>query len=310
MPILPTNSKNLNYKRQRASAKARAFTLLLVPHSGEKAKRLRLPSWALQVLTVMLLAFLAGLSWLGADYVRLRANDRELARLRTENHQQAQQIKELAKEAVTVQERLIEINNLDSEIRQMLGLPAREQQEELLNRGMPRGGPGRSVTPADIHQTLQDAADGIDPVKEKLIQLKKDVEQEQQRLAHTPAGWPVHGTITSRFGARRSPYGRGTEFHEGIDIAAPYGTAVKATGAGTVVYAGWRSGYGYMVIIDHGYGYRTAYAHNSKLKVAVGAAVKRGDTIAYVGSSGRSTGPHLHYEVLYQGVRRDPSSYL
>jgi murein DD-endopeptidase MepM/ murein hydrolase activator NlpD len=173
-----------------------------------------------------------------------------------------------------------------------------------------RGGLGRSVTPADIHDALQGALVSIDPARETLEKLKEDVTKEQHRLAHTPNGWPVRGTISSYFGARRSPFGRRTEFHEGIDIAAPSGTAVKATGAGTVTFAGWYSGYGYMLVIDHGYGYQTAYAHNSKLNVSVGQTVVRGDTIAYVGSSGRSTGPHLHYEVRYLGVKKDPGKYL
>lgn len=307
---MPISMWKLKDKKQRGPLKPRAFTLMFVPHSGDKARRLRLPSWALKVLAITVLTFLGGLSWFGIDYMRLRANTRELARLRTENHEQARQIEELAQEAVTVQQRLVEIDDLDAQVRQMLGLPERNQGEERPNRGLSRGGPGRAVTPVDIHYTLQNVADSIDPVREKLAQLKEDVSQEQKRLAHTPAGWPVRGTVTSRFGTRRSPYDRRAEFHEGIDIAAPNGTAVKATGAGTVVYAGWHSGYGRKVVIDHGYGYQTAYAHNSKINVSVGTTVKRGDVIAYVGSSGRSTGPHLHYEVLYRGVRKDPGQYL
>lgn len=310
MPFLSVNPK---HRRRRNFFRSRAFTLMFVPHSGKKARRLRLPSWAPQVLAIIMLTFLGGLSWFGVDYMRLRAETQELARLKTENYQQARQIEELAQEAVSVQQRLEEIDDLDNQVRQMMGLPSRDQ-EDLPNRGRqdlpPRGGPGRRVTAADIRQTLQDAGDSIDPTKEKLVQLKEDVANEQRRLAHIPNGWPVRGTITSRFGTRRSPYGRKTEFHEGIDIAAPNGTAIKATGAGIVVYAGWHSGYGRKVIIDHGYGYQTCYAHNSKIKVKVGTKVKRGDVIAFVGSTGRSTGPHLHYEVIYQGVKKNPANYL
>ena len=312
MPIATFFAKSCTWKQ--CSARARAFTVLFVPHSGQKAQRLRLPAWALGAAAVFVLTFVGGLSWFGYDYVRLRANERELVRLRIENCQQAEQIESLAQEAAAVQERLVEVDQLDAEVRALLGLPSRgEEPEPTLSRGrlgQPQGGPGRRVTTDDIQATLQAAAAGIDPQKEKLAQLQEEVRQEQQRLAHTPSGRPVQGTITSRYGTRRSPYGRRTEFHEGIDIAAPYGTAVKATGAGTVVYSAWRSGYGRMVVIDHGYGYRTAYAHNSKNKVSVGTTVERGDVIAYVGSSGRSTGPHLHYEVIYLGVKKDPARYF
>lgn len=294
-----------NQAWHRCTARARAFTILLVPHSGDEAKRLRLPSWALRALALALLTFLGGLSWVGHDYLRLRANQRELTRLRTENSHQAAQIERLAEEAAAVQERLVEIDVLDIEVREMLGLPARGREV-----APSRGGLGRRVTSDDIHLTLKDAADSIDPAKERLIQLKEDVHKEQERLAHTPSGWPVQGRITSRYGARRSPYGGRTEFHEGIDIGAPYGTAIRATGAGTVSYSGWRSGYGRIIVIQHGYGYQTVYAHNSKNKVSVGTAVERGDVIAYVGSSGRSTGPHLHYEVIYQGIEKNPANYL
>lgn len=301
-----------NQTRQRRPTRARTFTLLLVPHSGQKSKRLRLPVWALRAVGVVLLTCLGGLSWLGYDYIRLRANEEELARLKSENYRQATQIENLAQEAAEVQERLLEVDALDTEVREMLGLPVRTE-EAIPSRGaqaLPRGGPGRGVTSDDIHLSLKDAADSIEPTKERLTKLKEEVRQEQQRLAHTPSGWPVRGTITSRYGTRRSPYGRGSEFHEGLDIAAPYGTAIRATGAGTVSYSGWRSGYGQIIVIQHGFGYQTVYAHNSKNKVSVGTSVQRGDVIAYIGSSGRSTGPHLHYEVIYQGVKKDPADYL
>ena len=119
-----------------------------------------------------------------------------------------------------------------------------------------------------------------------------------------PSIWPVVGIVSSKFGWRR----RG--FHAGIDIAADYGTPIVATAPGKVIYAGYKRGYGYMVVIYHGYGYTTVYAHMSGIKVRRGDLVDRGTVIGFVGATGRATGPHLHYEVLKYGVRQDPIIYL
>jgi len=116
--------------------------------------------------------------------------------------------------------------------------------------------------------------------------------------------WPVIGPVTSPFGMR---WGR---MHEGIDIAAAYGTAIRAAAGGTVIYAGWLGGYGNLVVIDHGNGLATAYAHQSSLAVSNGQGVSQGQTIGYVGSTGHSTGPHLHFEVRVNGVPVDPLGYL
>jgi murein DD-endopeptidase MepM/ murein hydrolase activator NlpD len=116
--------------------------------------------------------------------------------------------------------------------------------------------------------------------------------------------WPVLGPVTSPFGVR---WGR---MHEGIDIAAPSGTAIRAAAAGTVIYAGWLGGYGNLVVIDHGNGLATAYGHQSSLAAGSGQAVAQGQVIGYVGSTGHSTGPHLHFEVRVNGVPVDPLGYL
>jgi murein DD-endopeptidase MepM/ murein hydrolase activator NlpD len=116
--------------------------------------------------------------------------------------------------------------------------------------------------------------------------------------------WPVNGPVTSGFGMR---WGR---MHEGIDIAVPTGTPVWAAAAGTVIYSGWLGGYGNLVVVDHGNGLATAYAHNSALLVAVGQVVAQGDTIALAGSTGHSSGPHVHFEVRVNGVAVDPLLYL
>ena len=116
--------------------------------------------------------------------------------------------------------------------------------------------------------------------------------------------WPVRGRITSRFGPR---WGR---MHNGIDIAVPTGTPVRAAAAGRVTFSGWGGGYGYLVVIDHGQGVETRYAHNSRLAVQAGQKVKRGQVIAYSGNTGHSTGPHLHLEIRRNGQPLNPEKYL
>lgn len=116
--------------------------------------------------------------------------------------------------------------------------------------------------------------------------------------------WPARGTITSRYGRRWG------ELHTGLDIGVPRGTAVKAADSGVVSFSGWNGGYGYCVIINHKNGYQTLYGHNSKLKVKVGQEVAKGQTIALSGSTGRSTGPHVHFEVRKNGVAQNPEKYL
>lgn len=126
----------------------------------------------------------------------------------------------------------------------------------------------------------------------------------------TPSIWPVTGTITSNFGYRGNPIGGGTGFHEGLDIAVDYGTPVRATASGKVSMAGWVDGYGNLVEIDHGNGFVTRYGHNSMLLVVQGQEVKAGDIISLAGSTGRSTGPHVHYEVRVNGTPTDPLLFL
>ncbi|MGM0420501.1 MAG: M23 family metallopeptidase, partial [Bacillota bacterium] len=120
----------------------------------------------------------------------------------------------------------------------------------------------------------------------------------------------LDGRITSNYGNRRHPVTGRTNFHTGVDIAAAYGSTVKAAASGTVVHAGWRGGYGRTVIIDHGNGYKTLYAHNSQILVQQGQSVSRGSSIARVGTTGIATGPHVHFEVQQNDDHRNPLSFL
>jgi murein DD-endopeptidase MepM/ murein hydrolase activator NlpD len=145
------------------------------------------------------------------------------------------------------------------------------------------------------------------------IAHSKELETLFGALHHVPLTTPVHGAQferTSGFGARVDPFTRRLSFHPGLDFAGPWGATVAATAPGVVVWAGMRGGYGNMVEIDHGYGFRTRYGHLSSILVQVGARVQKGSPIGKLGSTGRSTGPHVHYEVWLADVVRDPSRFI
>jgi murein DD-endopeptidase MepM/ murein hydrolase activator NlpD len=164
-----------------------------------------------------------------------------------------------------------------------------------------------------LHGADRGAAEEIDSLQAVSADLAAKIRQAQSRsIAHVSSGtpsasgfiWPVSAPITSPFGWR---WGR---LHEGIDLGAAYGTPIGAAGAGVVTWAGWEGGYGNLVVIDHGGGIATAYGHQSQIAVSVGQTVARGHVIGYVGSTGHSTGPHLHFEVRVGGQAVDPLGYL
>lgn len=158
---------------------------------------------------------------------------------------------------------------------------------------------------------------------EELEQISKEIEKHIQKLVAERAArgivvkggtgkfiWPLQGRITSRYGNRRSPFSRRMQFHTGLDIANSYGTPIKAADGGEVIFSGWWGGYGKAVIIDHGKGFSTVYAHMSRIYVQKDQQVDKGQVIGLVGSTGYSTGPHLHFEVRRNGATQDPEKWL
>ena len=171
----------------------------------------------------------------------------------------------------------------------------------------------KSATLASIQSDRDSTLAEIDALEQQSAALAARIREAQQRSsAPTIAapsgngvlGWPVSGPVTSGFGSR---WGR---MHEGIDIAVGEGTPVRAAAAGVVIYAGWMGGYGNLVVVDHGNGLSTAYAHNSSLATSVGQSVAAGEVVSYSGNTGHSTGPHVHFEVRVNGSAVDPLGYL
>jgi murein DD-endopeptidase MepM/ murein hydrolase activator NlpD len=149
----------------------------------------------------------------------------------------------------------------------------------------------------------------IEKAVTEVAEIKNYLHAQKDLYVATPKGYPVSGRISSPYGMRQNPFG-GRAHHRGVDISAPAGTPVKASADGIVSFAGYTKGSGYVVALEHGFGYSTVYAHNKKNQVKVGQRVSRGETIALVGSTGNSTGPHLHYEILKEGRNVNPKNYL
>jgi murein DD-endopeptidase MepM/ murein hydrolase activator NlpD len=177
-------------------------------------------------------------------------------------------------------------------------------------------GGGLGATPAMLSNILSPdmtfgvLSDLLGTMASSLDIMRTGVERRQALAAATPSIWPVTGWLTSRYGNRRDPFTGGADFHPGLDLSAQYGQPVRATADGRIAVAERSGSYGNLVEIDHGYGIVTRYGHLSRFKAVAGQQVHRGDIIGFVGSTGRSTSAHLHYEILLNGKLTDPMRLL
>ncbi len=171
------------------------------------------------------------------------------------------------------------------------------------------GAVGGSGIPRELEEAL---AYHLGILKRSYENLAQAMTLQAEALKRYPCLMPVQGSLCSGFGYRRDPFHGHWQMHTGVDISAPYGAPIRATAPGLIITAGWDygGGYGIQVEIDHQNGYVTKYAHLSRVAVQAGDSVQRGDVIGYVGSTGYSVAPHLHYEVIYKGAKLDPRKYL
>ncbi|HEX8851912.1 MAG TPA: M23 family metallopeptidase [Pyrinomonadaceae bacterium] len=239
-------------------------------------------------LTVCAAAY--GLVGVCREAAHLRV-ERENERLRVENERQKQKLEQL-------KDRVDAIDAASRRLAESAGVA-----EE--NAGERRGSGGPLV---EMDETE------IAAVEARAAQLEEQLKSYEAAIkvrSHIPSIWPVEGEMTDGFGGRRDPFGGySTEFHPGQDIRAERGTPVVVAADGEVTFAGWKNGYGQMIEVDHGGGLATRYAHLSEIEALLGQEIKRGELLGLVGSTGRSTGPHLHYEVRINDVAVNPGHYL
>lgn len=307
------------------------FTVKLVPHSAGPVAEWSTTSRTIQVCCVALILVFLSLTVFAARYAQMVAHLHELRDLRLLTQMQDEQLRVLSESTAQLQARLAELARLDGELRQMLRLEASPPSVDVLLAAT-RSFSVAGAPVADSGLTQLSATMAVETsllamaghLSESLEVLREEMEYRissldslrvaaAEKLAYEaarPSIWPTQGRVTSRYGYRIAPFSGARQMHPGIDIAAPVGTPVVVTGDGRVVFTGWRSDLGNVVMIDHGYGFETLYGHVAKIAVAVGDRVRKGQVIAYVGSTGRSTGPHLHYEVHVRGSHVNPAPYL
>lgn len=295
----------------------RYFTILLVPHSEKCSYSLRLPNFIVKLLLIFLVSFLAVLVFFSYNYHEMTVENSRLKEVKEVNIEKRKKIEEFAKKTQELEKEFALLAKTEHKVRELADLDDEEAYEDLLktleSQGGQRGEDIKSNQGSNLETTqenIRSLKTRIPKQKEMLEETKKSLEEKEEKRQHTPDLWPVEGRVSSPFGYRSSPLTGIREFHQGIDIAASYKTPVRAAADGTVTYASYRGGSGKLVIIDHGYGYETHYAHLSSFDVDNGEVIEKGEVIGYVGSTGSSTGPHLHYEIHVNNEPIDPKDYL
>lgn len=226
--------------------------------------------------------------------------------LKSATQNQKKHINNLEKEFNQINNKILYLSELDYNVRSMVGLTTTIDKLEV-NRSLDRNINFDTIGEVKQAETINSH---LDNKIEEMNTLVDDVEKRLRYLECYPDKWPTYGRISSNFGYRVHPITKTKDFHTGIDIANSSRTSIYAAGSGKVIFSGYRNGYGKTIIIDHGYGYVTLYAHNSSLLVERGDRITKGDKIAKMGRTGSSTGIHLHFEVRKYGTQIDPTKVL
>jgi murein DD-endopeptidase MepM/ murein hydrolase activator NlpD len=260
------------------------ITIMFIPHSDVKAVRIKIPGIGILLSIALWLA--------GTGYVFSVAIDSlEYNRMKEKVNYYSGQFSEM-------KNTMKSLKNTEAEFRRLFSFGTKEGILENLDTS-----DNGSIDMESLKKQIRLSMESVGEIKDYLS-------QQRDLYVATPKGWPVAGRISSPYGYREHPKTGVRDFHTGIDIAAEPGYPVKATADGIVSFAGWSGGSGNLIALEHGFGFSTFFAHNRRVVVKVGQKIKRGDIISYVGSTGNSTGPHLHYEVWRDGQSLNPYNFI
>ena len=259
-------------------------TIMLIPHSKTRPVNFKVPFIGM-FTTIVLCCF-------GIVYILSIAVDTfEYYRMKDKLNYYSQQFLELNKTMTA-------LKKAENEFKRLFSMKSKEKVLENLDTS-----DSGSIDMENLKQQIKSTVESVGEIKDYL-RIQRDI------YVATPKGSPVVGMISSHYGQREHPRSGEENFHSGIDISSSPGNPVRATADGIVSFSGWSGGSGNLVVLEHGHGFSTFYAHNRSIPVKVAKKVKRGDIIGYVGSTGNSTGPHVHYEIWKDGKSIDPVNYL
>jgi len=275
-------------------------TVIVVPNARARLRKWRVSNAQITAVLSLLVILSLAAAFFTWGYFTQTVDGTEIERLRQENQELRSVNTSFESDVRQLQEKLADYEDRTLELAIVAGL------DPEADGGEAGVGGGTSDEPAALDR-LAVRAERLDGT---LDQVESQLKEQMRWISATPAITPAKGILTSGFGVRRDPITHGRAFHAGLDIAAAPGAPVHATADGVVTRAGRNGGLGKAVYLSHGYGVSTRYGHMSKLAVKAGQRVQRGDVIGYVGSTGRSTGYHLHYEVHLDGKAVNPAAYL
>ncbi len=309
--------------------KGKSFTLLLISDAKSRVRKFKISFNFLRCLYVLgVIVLAAGIILVSNLFItqqKLEEKIAELERIEYKVNYKTVELENLEKKTSEIETKtkilenyLKEVEELDRVVRDITGEGGFKQEVAVYNTDL-NADIELENNPSEVFFYTMDQEQELDDIdalldellevapglSEKLSEDKKNIEDYIYLMEHTPSIWPTWGRVTSLFGERRWGH-----THKGLDIANSTGTPINTTASGIVIYTGYHGGYGKKVIIFHGFGYNTVYAHLSKIKVEVGDEVKQGDVIGLMGNTGNSTGPHLHYEVLVDGIPENPKDFL
>jgi len=294
----------------------RQYTLIVVSDHSQAVRKFRLPRrWLKKGLVGGAAVLVFGLLTISHYFTLLSASSENRV-LKDENAQLRSQVLLVQEKVAHVQATLDRVERFDAKLRSAVThLQDPERNLAIGPVGSPEAAPMQAGSaarenPAALPGRIASLENEAHRQESSLRELSEYFEDQKSMLASTPSIWPTQGWVTSDFGVRHDPYNEDRSMHQGLDISTPHGQPVQTPSDGTVVFNGSEGGYGKVLVIDHGYGVKTRYAHLSETVVRLGERVARGQKVAAVGNTGRSTGPHLHYEVRVNGIPENPRKFI